>query len=111
MKPTLQAALEWMLAELEGNQLMIALVPARREANTGAMIRVACAKNAKWYSDFCTRHLSSRERRRALPDTRIKRRNTVRALNQLLTHTPAGKYGPELTKIAKAMLEKMRGAA
>lgn len=92
--------LEQMLAELESNQLQVMLAPSKRGGREGDMIRVACSKNCNWYRMFCGRHSSDRLRRNSLFDTRIKRRETVRALMQLIAGVPAGKYGPELLQIA-----------
>lgn len=90
-----------MQAEFESHQLEIALVPCRRHVNEGGCIRVAVNKNAAWYSAFCARHLSSRNRARALVDTRIKRRNVTRLLQRLIDGQPSrSKYAPELLKEA-----------
>lgn len=111
MRPTAQAAFEMMLAELEGNQLLVQLVPEKRHTCEGGMIRVAVSKNATWYRQFCAAHTSDRLRNRSLVDTRIKRRNTVRALQQLIAGQPAGKYAPELTRISKLILNQMKASA
>lgn len=90
-----------MQAEFESQQLVIALVPCRYRVNEGGCIRVAISKNATWYSAFCARHLSSRQRAKALVDTRIKRRNVERLLQRLVDGRPTrSKYAPELLKEA-----------
>ena len=96
--------LELLLAELEGNQLVVCLVPQRYRTNDGGMIRVALSKNATWYRRFCARHLSSRRRNNSLPDTRIKRRDIVRLLNRLIAGQPTrSQYAPELLREAERM--------
>lgn len=93
--------LEWLLAELEGHQLQVALVPARREVNAGACVRVAVSRNARWYRDFCGRHPSGRLRRNAAPDTRIKRAHVRRLLARLIAgEAVRSKYAPELKRLA-----------
>ncbi len=92
--------LEQMLAELESNLLEVILAPSKRRERDWDMIRVAARRNCNWYRAFCARHSSDRIRRNSLFDTRIKRRSTVRALNQLIAGKPAGKYAAELLEIA-----------
>ena len=75
-----QAAAEELLGELEGSCLEVALVPTRWRMNEGGCIRVAVSKNATWYQRFCRQHPSARIRKNQAFDTRIKRRNTIRAL-------------------------------
>lgn len=95
------AGLELMLAEMESSCLEVVLVPCRREVNSGGCIRVALSKNCDWYRRFCGRHLSSRVRNRALPDTKIKRRAVVRLLNKLIAGRPTfSKYADELRRLA-----------
>lgn len=97
-------ALQQLLNELESHQLQVVLVPLNprlRGYNEGGMRRVCANKSPRWYSQFCGRHPSSRGIRRGKFDTRIKRANTLRALNQLLRKVPAGKYGQELLQIAR----------
>lgn len=90
-----------MLAELEGGQLEVVLAPCLHEVNVGGCIRVAVSRNADWYRRFCARHLSSRLRRNLAPDTRIKRRDTIRLLQRLIAgHESPSKYAPELLRLA-----------
>lgn len=102
--------LELMQAEFESNQLEVQLVPCRREANVGAMYRVAVAKNCAWYREFCGRHLSSRLRSKALPDTCIKRRNVARALAALVAGRSTSKYDEEFLRIAARVATRWRAA-
>lgn len=96
------AGLEVMLAELECNRLEVVLAPCKRPANVGGCVRVAASVNASWYRKFCAAHSSSRTRRNALPDTRIKRRNVERTLQRLAAGLPStSKYAPELISIAR----------
>lgn len=89
-----------MLMELEGNQLVVMLVPQKRRTNEGGMIRVAVSKNATWYRTFCKAHLSSRKRRNNAPDTRIKRFRTIAALQAMIGGLRSTYYNEYLTKVA-----------
>jgi hypothetical protein len=95
--------LEQMLNELESHQLHVVLVPLNprlRNYNEGGCKRVCADKSPRWYAFFCSQNPSSRGVRRGGFDTRIKRRNTLRALRQLLSGQPAGKYSDQLLSIA-----------
>jgi hypothetical protein len=111
---TLRQAIEQLLNELESHQLRVELVPLNprlRGYNEGGCKRVCSDLNPKWYRHLCAAHLSSREVRRGKPDTRIKRRNTLRALRQMLQRQPAGKYETDLRQIAQQMrLDSKRAA-
>jgi hypothetical protein len=99
--PVLNHGLELLLAELEGNQLEVALVPSRRPVNVGGCVRVAVSRNARWYRDFCARHPSSRRRLNAAPDTRIKRANVRRLLEALIAGRPVrSRYRAEILRLA-----------
>lgn len=99
----LTTALNQMLCELEGNQLVVMLVPQKWHTNEGGMIRVAVSKNAKWYRDFCKAHPSSRKRRNNAPDTRIKRFRTVAALQAMISGTRSTYYHQQLLTIARSI--------
>lgn len=102
LEPTVKDGLEAMLGELRGNQLLVTLVPCKRETNVGGCIRVPISQNSEWYRKFCARHASSRRRRNALFDTRIKRVDTVRLLERMIEGKPTtSKYAPELLRIAQ----------
>jgi hypothetical protein len=90
-----------MLNELEANQLVVMLVPQKRHTNEGGMIRVAVSKNATWYRKFCAAHPSSRKRRNAAPDTRIKRRETIAALNAMIAGVHSTYHREALMGIAR----------
>lgn len=92
---------EIMLLQLETNQLEVVLVPCKRYVNEGGCIRVAASKNCNWYQKFCANHGSSRIRKNALHDTCIKRRNTIKALENIIAGKPAGVYEDELKQIAR----------
>jgi hypothetical protein len=99
------SGLEQMLAELESNRLEVQLVPLNprlRNYNAGGMKRVAASRNAKWYSDFCRRHLSSRKRNRRKWDTKIKRQGVIEILSRMCVgKTTTSKYAAEFRAIAQ----------
>lgn len=97
----LTQALEQMLAELEGNRLEVILVPQRRWTNEGGCVRVAVSRNCRWYRAWCLANPSSRRRKNNAPDTRIKRANTVKAIEGLIAGTYQGKYREGLLKVAR----------
>ena len=78
-----RAAARHLLDELESHQLHVVLVPQKTFTNHGGMIRVAAERNCDWYRRFCLEHPSSRRRRKAAPDTAIKRAHTLRTLRRL----------------------------
>lgn len=103
MNELTQRGLELMQAEFESSCLEVVLVPSRRAVNEGGCIRVAVNRNCDWYRRFCSRHLSSRVRFRALIDTRIKRANVAKLLALLVSGRQSrSKYAPELLGIARA---------
>jgi hypothetical protein len=100
------AGLEMMLAELESSCLEVMLVPCKRPVNSGGCIRVAASRNCTWYRRYCARHLSDRRRKNNAVDTRIKRRDTLRLLNRLISgKSSISKYAPELLGLAKRRAE------
>ena len=101
---TAMPTLHQMLAELSSHRLHVMLVPLnpnRRGYNEGGCKRV-CDRNPRWYSQFCSRHLSSRVRNHRKLDTRIKRRDILRILTRLSAGLPSSsKYAEELLDIAR----------
>lgn len=96
-----EAAFELMIAELESSRLEVGLVPERRHTCCGGMVRVALSRNCAWYRRYCADHPSSRKRRNLAPDTRIKRRDTLRLLNRLARGLRCrSKYEEPLRRIA-----------
>lgn len=90
-----------LLAELEGNRLEVALVPARDPRHDGHFVRVAVGQNAPWYRALCARHPSTRRRAKRAPDTRIRRRDVARLLERLAAGlTPRSRYTTELIREA-----------
>ena len=75
-----------MLDELESNVLDVVLLPSRHWecSRRGGMVRTVQGQNADWYRKLCGKYSSSRTRKNALHDTRIKRAN-VRSTLRVLT--------------------------
>lgn len=83
LTPAQRQAARDLLDELESTCLEVILVPQRTYTNHGGMIRVAASRNCRWYRRFCLAHPSTRRRRKAAPDTAIKRAHTRRTLRRL----------------------------
>lgn len=112
MNAALKHGLEQLQGEFESHQLEIVLVPCKVRVNEGGCIRVAVSKNARWYSQFCSRHPSSRKRGNTLFDTCIKRRNIARLLQRLVDGKPTrSKYAPEILKLAGRLAQAERRTA
>src|SRR5512133_513772 len=99
--PNFENAVRELLDELESNRLEVCLIPCRRECNIGGMIRVPLSQNAKWYRDFCACYPSSRRRKKSAFDTKIKRANTIAALNSILRGETRSVYASHLLRIAR----------
>jgi hypothetical protein len=94
-----------LLDDLATYRLEVVLAPSRRPdvARRGGCIRVAANQNPPWYRALCRRHRSSRQRRSAKPDTRIRRANILRFLERIAAGRPTrSRYAPELLAIAGA---------
>lgn len=77
---------EQMHHELASTRLEVVLVPSPVEHwPTDRQRRVVCERNPGWYRELCRQYPShrSRPRRRAKPDTAIKRAHTLRALAEI----------------------------
>lgn len=73
-----------MLAELTSHRLEVVLVPSKNEHERGRMIRVTMDKNADWYQRMCADYPSTRKRLNRAPDTKIKRIDTIEALEKMI---------------------------
>lgn len=83
MNAALIRTLEMMRAELESHMLAVALAPAPRPMHAGHCVRVKVDQNPLWYRRLCAEFPSARRRRNPRPDTRIRRRETIIALDRL----------------------------
>lgn len=95
--------LRWMLDELKASRLEVAKLPSR-----GGYRRVVVQQNAPWYQEFCAAHLHDRGTRggrhgRNRPRTYIKRRETIAALERMLSGRPAGVYQTRLLELAESL--------
>lgn len=66
------------------------------------MIRVNMDVNPRWYMEFCAQHVSKRGIRRGKPDTIIRRREVINALNRMINR------GDKKSKYAQRILEIIR---
>jgi len=97
-------ALTTMLNDLEAHRLEVRLAPSRRRDRRDTdMIRVVVDHGPRWYRKLCAAHPSSRGVRRGKFDTRVRHRNILRALELMIAGQAAGKYAPELRRIAASI--------
>lgn len=93
-----------MLDELESLRLEVVLIPQRIHTNEGGCVRCVVSKNAPWYRELCAGYSSTRVRRKAAFDTRIRRANIVRILHRLSAPDSAASrsgYAAHLLNIAR----------
>jgi hypothetical protein len=88
------------LLELESNYLEVVLIPSRDHdcAMRGGKIRAVQYQNAEWYRAFCAEHESQRKDRHKWRKfkTKIKRRETRRALTALISGKCETRYAQML---------------
>lgn len=100
-----------MLHELTSQQLTVVLVPSRRrDARPHDMIRCVVDRNPLWYRKLCGRHHSTRVRGSRKPDTKIRRQDTIRALEQLVEGRRISRYCDELLAEAQARYDALEEA-
>jgi hypothetical protein len=103
-------AVHSLLAELEGARLDVVLIPAPEPRHSGHCIRVAAEYNADWYRELCAEYQSSRRRNRLNDnDTRIKRKDTIRALERALAGHFESAYVDRLMPFIRERMKEMRG--
>jgi hypothetical protein len=88
---------EQMLWELEANYLEVVLIPAREQRHAGHCVRAVQYQNCEWYRKFCASYSSGRKG--AKTRTRIKRRETINALQAILNGQTSGVYVERLLEI------------
>lgn len=88
------------LLELDSHCLEVVLIPSRDHdcAMRGGKIRAVQEQNAEWYRKFCSEHESNRKDRLRWSKfkTKIKRRETRRALEQLIAGKCESPYAKDL---------------
>ena len=81
-----QCIAKMMAEDLEANRLLVTLAPCWGwYGDDGRYRRIVEGRNPRWYREFCAMYQSnrSRTRRGRKPDTLIKRRHTLRALDEI----------------------------
>lgn len=97
--PSAQALTRRMLDDLRGHALSVCLVPDRQydgKGNDYRRLRAAETQNAAWYREFCGRYESRRRFRGHKFKTRIKRRETLNALERMLGGGSVSPYAERL---------------
>lgn len=96
-----------LLIELQASRLEVVLIPSRDPdcAMRGGMIRAVQEENAKWYQEFCGLYESARKDRIRWRKfkTRIKRRETIQGLKEVI----AGKNGTIYSDRLYGFIERM----
>lgn len=90
---------EEMLCDLRAGALEVVLIPAPDARHTSHMVRAVAGQNAAWYQKFCDQFQARRRRprrSRTKSDTRIKRRDTLRALAELARGECRSEYAQRL---------------
>lgn len=103
MTSDMSRKLQFMLCDLEINQLQTILVPSKRhDRREWDCVRVNVSVNCKWYRSFCSIHASKRGVRRGRFDTIVRRRETLKDLDRLLSgHPRGGVYEERILEAAK----------
>ncbi|MEN6302803.1 MAG: hypothetical protein ABFE08_05395 [Armatimonadia bacterium] len=95
-----------MLYELTSTALEVVKAPSqRRDARPWDGIRVVQSRNADWYRRFCAKHASSRKRNKRLHDTRIKRQDTIRLLENMIAGRQVSIYCQDIIEEAQRRLD------
>jgi hypothetical protein len=100
-----------LLDELEANMLEVVLIPDQQSASYGndfRMLRAAQSRNADWYRKLCKQHSSNRRfvDRWREDKTKIKRRRTIEALNEILNYRYDTPYAQMLISFINAEYPK-----
>lgn len=107
-----RSTIQRMLDELEGNRLEVCCIPSifPELADRGAKIRCVASQNTPWYQDYCRQWEArrTRPRRKLLHDTRVKRRETILALQGLLNGGTRSIYVNDLLEMAVVWKKKWR---
>jgi hypothetical protein len=89
-----------LLADLQCSRLEVVLIPSRDPdcAMRGGMIRAVQEQNADWYRKFCGLYETTGKKRwrRAKFQTKIKRRETIYGLEQLIEGKCESQYADRL---------------
>ncbi len=85
---------EELLFEFAERQLEVVLIPAPDARHCGHYVRAVANQNPRWYQKFCALYPSSR--RGTKTRAAIKRRETIKALENLAAGRIVGIYGERL---------------
>lgn len=87
-----------LLTDLLASRLEVILIPSRDPdcAMRGGMIRAAQERNADWYREFCREFPSNRKWQNKKGRTKIKRRETIRGLKELISGRCETQYADRL---------------
>lgn len=103
--------LNYMLYTLKNNKLRWKKVDSDYKKYPGTQHRQIEEENPKWYKGFCRMYITNRKKPRKRKDeffdTKIKRRETINALEKLCVKGfTYSIYAEDLFEIAKEMIEE-----
>ncbi len=104
------------LAELRASRLEVVLIPAPQPSHSGHYVRVVQYANPHWYREFCGLYESARRDRIRWRKfkTKIKRRDTLRGLSELVEGRCASQYADRLAAFIESReleIEQLRRRA
>lgn len=107
--PNIKMIANDFLQELLSQKLEVVLIPAPEQRHDGHCIRAVQEENPKWYQKFCSIYQSNRKGTRVR--TKIKRRETIKALEALRRGASIGCYSERLISFIENYKEFWGGAA
>lgn len=96
-----------LLQELLSSRLEVVLIPAPEQRHSGHCVRAVQEANPEWYQKFCEIYPSNRKGRKIR--TKIKRRETIKALEFISKGKTAGCYGERLISFIHNHLKRDMG--
>lgn len=97
--------LQFMLCDLESNQLQTVLAPSKRhDRREWDCVRVNISVNPLWYHRLCANNISKRGTRKGKADTIIRRQHVLSALNRLIYGMAVGgRYEERILDVARGI--------
>lgn len=98
-----------MAADLRANKIQTVIAPAPDPRHSGHGIRVVQEQNPAWYRAICKRYSTAAKRKRnpRLPDTKVKRKRILQALDLMAAGEPTGStFYNDLIDVARGWQEE-----
>jgi len=98
--------LDELYFELSSQKLEVCLIPNKDISKTDRKLRVATSINPEWYQELCNNYPSTRNRKKKLFDTKIKRKYILKVFERMIRNKKSKSiYAKDLLKIAKDRFE------